>query len=102
MNIQFPAADACHAVPNYHGVIPGPSLVEKNVMAVQVEKGEDYQQHYPDPHSDCHSCAPDLVLHMQEKVMCHAAPNLQQLDLAFPHRIVSIGQDSHESHYEED
>lgn len=102
MNIQFPAADAHHAEANYHGVIPDPNLTERNVMAVEAEEEWDCQQCYADPQYDHHSSALTLVLQMQEEVMCHATPNLQQHDLAFPRMIVSVGQDFHENHCEED
>lgn len=104
-NAQFPDADAYHAVASYHGVSLDNRVAEKVVVVVvmKVEQVKDSQQHPSDCHSDLHSDAQDLVLLSREKVMFQVVPS--QWEHYFPvfvDMIVSIGQDSHGNHCEED
>lgn len=92
MNIQFLNDGACHAVASCHGTIPDSSVDEKVLLVKVMEVGS--QQYPSELHSGPHSDAPDLVLLTHEKMMFWA--------VVFPHMIVTLGQDYHGTHYEED
>lgn len=100
INAQFRSVDACHAVTMENAALLGPRAAVQGELMRKVERVENSEQNLADPHSDPHYAA--LVLLILKWAMFLAVPNQGEHGFAFPRKIVSIGQDSHGNHYEEE